>query len=103
MYKTIIILIVSVSSLLIMMMGCTGSEKKSQWVIGFSQVTVKEPWRVVFNENLKKKATEYGDKIDLLILDADDKTENQVEHIKTFITKGVDAILISPKEETWPC
>jgi ribose transport system substrate-binding protein len=98
MYKIILIIIVSVSSLLIMMIGCTGSEINSKWVIGFSQVTVKEPWRVVFNENLKKKATEYGDKIDLLILDADDKTENQVEHIKTFITKGVDAILISPKE-----
>ncbi len=98
MYKTIIILMASVFSLIMILSGCGKSEKKGQWVIGFSQVTVKEPWRVVFNEKLKKKASDYGDKIDLFILDADDKTENQVEHIKTFITKSVDAILISPKE-----
>ncbi len=73
-------------------------KKKGQWVIGFSQVTVKEPWRVVFNERLKKAAEKYGDKVKLIMLDADDKTENQVEHIRTFITKGVDAILVSPKE-----
>jgi len=72
--------------------------KKDKVVIGFSQVTVKEPWRVVFNENLKKKAGEYAGNVDVIFLDADDKTENQVEHVKTFIAKRVNAILISPKE-----
>ena len=60
------------------MTGCGKSNYKSQWVIGFSQVTVKEPWRVVFNEKLINKAAEFGEKIELLVLDADDKTENQV-------------------------
>jgi len=77
--------------------GCQRA-KKDNVVIGFSQVTVKEPWRVVFNENLKKKAAQYAGKVEVIFLDADDKTENQVEHIKTFIAKRVDAILISPKE-----
>jgi ribose transport system substrate-binding protein len=77
--------------------GCKSSKEK-KIVIGFSQVTVKEPWRIVFNENLKKKAETYAGKIELIFLDADDKTENQVEHVKTFIAKRVDAILISPKE-----
>ncbi len=79
-------------------LGCTKSTNKEQLVIGFSQVTVKEPWRVIFNEKLKEKAGEYGERLKLIMLDADDKTENQVEHIKSFIAKGVDAILISPKE-----
>lgn len=78
--------------------GCQKSPGKGKWTIGFSQVTVKEPWRVIFNEKLKEKADEYGDKVELIMLDGDDKTENQVEHVKTFISKGVDAILISPKE-----
>ncbi len=78
--------------------GCQKTSKDGKWIIGFSQVTVKEPWRVVFNENLKARADLMADKVDLIILDADDKTENQVEHIRTFISKGVDAILISPKE-----
>ena len=77
---------------------CQKASKKGKWTIGFSQVTVKEPWRVVFNEKLKNKADLMAEKVDLIVLDADDKTENQVEHIRTFISKRVDAILISPKE-----
>ncbi len=78
--------------------GCQKKSKSDKWIIGFSQVTVKEPWRVVFNENLKKEAEKLSSKVELIMLDADDKTENQVEHLKTFISKRVDAILISPKE-----
>jgi ribose transport system substrate-binding protein len=96
--KSFLKLMMVLICMVILVSGCGGTNQKGKWVIGFSQVTVKEPWRVVFNEKLKMKASEYGDKIDLLILDADDKTEKQVEHIKTFIAKGVDAILISPKE-----
>ncbi len=82
----------------VVMTGCAKSADEGTWVIGFSQVTVKEPWRVVFNENLRAKALEYGDAVDLIVLDADDRTENQVEHIQIFISRQVDAILISPKE-----
>ncbi|HNW59993.1 MAG TPA: substrate-binding domain-containing protein [bacterium] len=82
---------------LLLQAGCQRTEK-GKVVIGFSQVTVKEPWRVVFNENLRIKAAEYNDRVEVIFLDADDKTENQVEHIKAFIAKRVDAILISPKE-----
>ncbi len=78
--------------------GCGKKSEGEGWVIGFSQVTVKEPWRVVFNENLRARALEYGDRVELIMLDADDRTENQVEHIRVFISRGVDAILISPKE-----
>lgn len=78
--------------------GCGSGKKESAYTIGFSQVTVKEPWRVVFNENLQAKAGTYGDRLHLITLDANDKTENQVAHIETFILKKVDGILISPKE-----
>jgi len=78
--------------------NCQKKSKRDKYVIGFSQVTVKEPWRVVFNDRLIRKADDLSDKLELIALDADDKTENQVEHIKTFISKRVDAILISPKE-----
>ncbi len=82
----------------VVLIGCQKSSKKDRYVIGFSQVTVKEPWRVVFNDRLIRKAEELSSKLELIVLDADDKTENQVQHIKTFISKRVDAILISPKE-----
>lgn len=79
-------------------LGCQKTNRKDKYIIGFSQVTVKEPWRVVFNDRLIKESEKLKDKVELIVLDSDDKTENQVEHLKTFISKRVDAILISPKE-----
>ncbi len=78
--------------------GCAKKQGPHPWVIGFSQVTVKEPWRVVFNEKMRQAASLYGKRLELIVLDADDKTEKQVEHVRTFISKRVDAILISPKD-----
>lgn len=80
------------------LVSCQKAAHKDKYIIGFSQVTVKEPWRVVFNDRLVREAEKLADKVELIVLDADDKTENQVEHIKTYISKRVDAILISPKE-----
>ena len=67
-------------------------------VIGFSQCTVKEPWRVEFNRRLKEYAEKTYPNVQLDMLDADDKTEKQVGDMKSFVRRGVDAILISPKE-----
>jgi ribose transport system substrate-binding protein len=96
--NNMILLILSLLISQLFFSGCQKSSQRKKWTIGFSQVTVKEPWRVIFNEKLKEKAEEQSEKVELIVLDADDKTENQVEHIKTFISKRVDAILISPKE-----
>jgi len=72
--------------------------KKDKYVIGFSQCTVKEPWRVEFNKRLKECAEKKFPQVQLDMLDADDKTEKQVGDVKSFIRRGVDAILLSPKE-----
>ncbi len=71
---------------------------KDKLVIGFSQCTVKEPWRVEFNRRLKEHADKDYPNVQLDKLDADDKTEKQVGDVKTFIRRGVNAILVSPKE-----
>jgi ribose transport system substrate-binding protein len=71
---------------------------KDKLVIGFSQCTVKEPWRVEFNRRLKEHAEKNYPNVQLDMLDADDKTEKQVADVRTFIRRRVDAILISPKE-----
>lgn len=67
------------------------------YVIGFSQVTTVEPWRVQFNRDLRAEA-ELHDNVRLLISDANDRTEQQVADVENFIRQEVDAILISPKE-----
>lgn len=69
-----------------------------RFIVGFSQCTVKEPWRVEFNRRLEQHAKQHYPNVQLDILDADDKTEKQVADVRTFIRRGVHAILISPKE-----
>ncbi|WP_171175737.1 MULTISPECIES: substrate-binding domain-containing protein [unclassified Ruegeria] len=67
------------------------------YVIGFSQVTTVEPWRVQFNKDLRAEADQH-DNVELIIADANDRTEKQVADVENFIRQEVDAILISPKE-----
>jgi ribose transport system substrate-binding protein len=74
--------------------GDTGGKKRT---IGFSQVTVAEPWRAVFNDQLKAEAAKH-DEVTLIMQDANDSTETQVQQMEGFISQKVDAILVSPKE-----
>lgn len=67
------------------------------YVIGFSQVTTVEPWRVQFNKDLRAEAALH-ENVELLMADANDRTEKQVADVENFIRQEVDAILISPKE-----
>ena len=70
---------------------------KEKYVIGFSQCTTTEPWRVLFNRLLESEAASLPN-VELVTLDAQDRTEKQVADMETFINRKVDAILISPKE-----
>jgi ribose transport system substrate-binding protein len=69
----------------------------AKWRIGFSQATTLEPWRVQFNKDLKAEAAKHPE-VDLLMADGQDHTEKQVADMEAFISRDVDAILISPKE-----
>lgn len=66
-------------------------------VIGFSQCTTVEPWRALFNRLLIAEADKMPN-VELVVLDAQDRTEKQVQDMETLINRKVDAILISPKE-----
>ncbi len=70
---------------------------KDKYVIGFSQTTTVEPWRVQFNKDLEAEAKKHAH-VELLVADGQDKTEKQVADVENFIRQEVDAILISPKE-----
>jgi ribose transport system substrate-binding protein len=69
----------------------------SKYVVGFSQATTIEPWRVQFNVDIRAAAKNYPE-IRLLISDAGDNAEKQVADVEYFINYRVDALLISPKE-----
>ena len=51
-FLSIVMIVFVFTNFLVWMSGCKNTNDKTGWVIGFSQVTVKEPWRVIFNENL---------------------------------------------------
>ena len=70
--------------------------KKDHFVIGFSQATTTEPWRLLFNRELRAEAAKYPE-IDLVVRDASDQVPRQVADMEGFISSAVDAILISPK------
>ncbi|HMF67513.1 MAG TPA: substrate-binding domain-containing protein, partial [Phyllobacterium sp.] len=73
------------------------ADAKDKYVIGFSQTTTVEPWRVQFNKDLEAEAKKHAN-VELLVADGQDKTEKQVADVENFIRQEVDAILISPKE-----
>ncbi len=75
----------------------SGIKKKAKYTIGFSQATVTEPWRLLFNKQLRAEAAKHPE-IELLVADGQDEVEKQKSDVEKFIQQKVDAILISPKE-----
>ncbi len=72
-----------------------------KYVIGFSQVTTTEPWRLLFNKELRAEAEKYPE-IQLIVRDGNDNINKQISDVEDFIRMKVDAILISPKTAKEP-
>jgi len=78
--------------------GENTSDNKKPLVIGFSQVGSESSWRTSFSESVKAEAEKRG--IELKFSDAQQKQENQIKAIRSFIAQGVDAIVVAPVVET---
>lgn len=76
--------------------NCSALESKAKYKIGFSQATITEPWRLLFNKELRIEADKYPE-IELLVRDGLDDVEKQIADVEEFISRKVDVILISPK------
>lgn len=92
-----------ISVMLLSLLGCGESSKESpasgekRPVIGFSEVGAMNSWRVSFSESIKAEAERRG--IELKFSDAQQKQENQIKAIRSFIAQGVDAIVVAPVVE----
>ncbi len=62
--------------------------------IGFSQIGSESGWRAAETTVTRQQAEERG--ITLKFADAQQKQENQISALRSFIAQGVDAILIAP-------
>jgi galactofuranose transport system substrate-binding protein len=67
-------------------------------VLGFSQIGAESEWRTANTESIKSAAKEAG--IELKFADAQQKQENQIKAIRSFIAQKVDVIAFSPVVET---
>ncbi|GAB4568772.1 MAG: ABC transporter substrate-binding protein [Rhizobacter sp.] len=67
-------------------------------VLGFSQIGAESEWRTANSESIKSAAKEAG--IELKFSDAQQKQENQIKAIRSFIAQKVDVIAFSPVVES---
>lgn len=100
--KKIIALVISMMMLLLAV-GCGGGDEKKadgdkKITMGFSQIGAESEWRTANTESVKEAAKAAG--IDLQFSDAQQKQENQIKAIRSFIAQGVDVIAFVPIVET---
>jgi ribose transport system substrate-binding protein len=69
-----------------------------KYVVGFAQDTLNQPWRAyqakVVERELKKLPN-----VTPIITDGQGRSERQIANIEDMVTKGVDLLIVSPKEE----
>lgn len=67
-------------------------------VLGFSQIGAESEWRTANTESIKQAAKDAG--IELKFSDAQQKQENQIKAIRSFIAQRVNVIAFSPVVES---
>jgi simple sugar transport system substrate-binding protein len=72
----------------------TGSGGDKALVMGFSQVGAESGWRTANTKSIQESAKSAG--VDLKFSDAQQKQENQIKAIKSFIQQKVSVIAFSP-------
>jgi ABC-type sugar transport system substrate-binding protein len=77
--------------------GSTGGADK-KLTMGFAQVGAESGWRTANTKSVQEAADAAG--IDLKFSDAQQKQENQIKAIRSFITQKVDVIAFSPVVES---
>jgi galactofuranose transport system substrate-binding protein len=76
--------------------GGGGSGK--ELVVGFSQIGAESAGRTAETESIRSEAKKRG--VDLRFSDAQQKQENQIKALRTFLAQNVDAIILAPVVET---
>jgi galactofuranose transport system substrate-binding protein len=76
--------------------GQKSGDKKT--TVGFSQIGAESAWRTAETESIRSEATKRN--IDLRFSDAQQKQENQIKALRTFLAQNVKAIILAPVVET---
>jgi simple sugar transport system substrate-binding protein len=88
-----------------LLVACSGGESKTtndheprHIVLGFSQIGAESEWRTANSNSIQQAAQAAG--ITLRFSDAQQKQENQIKALRSFIAQRVDVIAFSPVVET---
>ncbi|MEO8152110.1 MAG: ABC transporter substrate-binding protein [Rhizobacter sp.] len=90
--RTLLSAIAAASALTLSSAGVHAAGKKL--VIGFAQTGAESEWRTANTDSVKAAAKEAG--VDLKFSDAQQKQENQIKAIRSFIAQKVDVIILAP-------
>ena len=77
--------------------GAAGNAPK-KLVVGFSQIGAESAWRTAETASIESEAKKRG--VDLKMADAQQKQENQIKALRTFLAQNVNAIILAPVVET---
>ena len=75
-----------------------GTIAYEELVVGYSQIGAESEWRTGNTDSIKEAAESLG--VELIFSDGQQKQENQIKAIRTFIAQQVDVIGVSPVVET---
>jgi len=79
--------------------ACSRDDSKHEHIVlGFSQIGAESEWRTANTQSIKSAAATSG--IELHFADAQQKQENQIKALRSFIAQKVDVIAFSPVVET---
>lgn len=89
-------------ALLLCLSGCAGKQEQkpesASIVVGFSQLGSESSWRIANTASMEQAAKEAG--YSLMMENANQKQEKQIDAIRSFIAYQVDVIVFSPIVET---
>jgi ABC-type sugar transport system substrate-binding protein len=94
----------TLAGLAALLVACSGSDPQGAKsgdepiVLGFSQIGAESEWRTANTTSVQTAAQEAG--ITLRFSDAQQKQENQIKALRSFIAQRVDVIAFSPVVET---
>ena len=75
-------------------------KKDGPYVIGFSNASISNAWRVAFQHGVLWAAGQHKDQIKkFIVTDANDDPAKQIADIQDLISQGVDLLLIAPATE----
>jgi simple sugar transport system substrate-binding protein len=92
---------VSLAAAGVMMVAGCGTKSSSgpkKIVVGYSQIGAESGWRMANTKSIQDEAAKRG--IDLRFSDAQQKQENQLKALRSFVAQGVDVIMVSPVVES---